>query len=229
MDVAAGAAELEIAEARDAEQAERHILEAVAIARAAADDVDAVAARPGRGRRNAGILAARSDLGRRAHAVAAAIFRACLGAERPERIGAAHRDDAAQRLGAPERRLRAADQLQPAEPAGGQRVEAARIGGGDVVEGDAVDEDEGVVRFGAADADHRLRALRAGRRDRDAGGEPDEIGRQGRAERIDQRLVEQSDRRGRFGRRDRRQGRGDDDLAPRPAERPTGRSGMRRV
>ena len=78
-----------------------------------------------------------------------------------------------------------------------KRLEPRCVGGGDIVEGDAVDEDERVVRFGAADAHLRLRALRARRRDRDAGSEPDEIGRQGRAERLDLRLVEHGDRGGR--------------------------------
>ena len=59
-----------------------------------------------------------------------------------------------------------------------------------IVEADAVDEQQGVIGLGAADAELGLGAARAGGGDRDAGREPQQIGRSRQIERLDLRLVD---------------------------------------
>ena len=81
--------------------------------------------------------------------------RAALGRCRKARFvaGTTDRDDAANRIGPPQRRLRAAHDLDPRGKIGIEQFEPREVAGGGVVGADAVDEQQGVVVLGAANAD----------------------------------------------------------------------------
>ena len=137
---------------------------------------------------------------------------AATAARNPERVGTAHRDDAAQGLGSPQRRLRSADQLDAAKAVGSKSLEPRFVVGGDVVECDAVDEDEGMARLRTPDANLRLRALRARSRYRNTRRQTNEIGREGRAQRFDGRRIDHGDRGRGLRLQDRHERAGNDDL-----------------
>ena len=71
--------------------------------------------------------------------------------------------------------MRPAHDLEPRERVRGQQLEPRLVARGRIVEADAVEEDEAVVGLGAANPDLGLGPARPGRRDRDAGGEPQQV------------------------------------------------------
>ena len=105
--------------------------------------------------------------------------RAALGAQRQLHRALAALgddvDDAAERIGAVETALRAADHLDTLDVLGREirEIEQAVVG---VVGDDAVDDDEGMVGLGAADAHRRQAAEAAGAADRNAGQAAQRVG-----------------------------------------------------
>jgi len=86
--------------------------------------------------------------------------------------------------------LRPAHHLDPREQVAGQQFEARLVAGGRIVEADAVDEEQGVIGFGAAEADLGLGAARSSGRDGDAGSEAEQVRRIGQIERLDLLLAD---------------------------------------
>ena len=176
-----GAEDQRVAQAIAARDPRGEVAIAVALA-VAGKAVDAVAALPGDAERHAAIGAAEG--GARGAAVRAEAARLDVeDAAAAARRGAVDRDDAADRLGPPQRRLRAAHDLDPAGEVGIEQFEARGIARGGIIGADALDEEEGVVGLGAADADVGERPGGAADRDGERGRQAQQVGDERGAER----------------------------------------------
>ena len=113
-------------------------------------------------------------------------------------IDAVDRNHAADRLGSPQRGLRAAHDLDARGEVGVQKLEAGDVPGRRVVDADAVDEQQGVVGFRTANADFGERAGRALGRDRGGWRQPEQGGDERLAKPLDALGVDDGDARGRL-------------------------------
>ena len=102
-------------------------------------------------------------------------------------------DDAADRLGAPQRGLRSADNLDPRGKIGVEDLVAGCVARGRIVDLDSVDEQQGVIGLGAADADLGEGPERTGGRDGGRGSQPDQGGDERLVEPLDALRVDNSD------------------------------------